>query len=80
MKNRTRKRFLLKILGKKIKEIREKSNIPIEYIALKLDISQKRFQKVEKGYYNLSMLEIFIIAEVLNVKVSELFEDINFMI
>jgi transcriptional regulator with XRE-family HTH domain len=56
----------------KIKSIREKKGLSHEYVGMKLGISQAAYTKIERGQTNLALDRLYQIAEVLDVKLSEL--------
>jgi len=65
-----------KLIGERIKFLREKQNLPIKDLSQKTKISVRYLTKIENGlafgmYINKHLL---VIAIALNVKISELFE------
>jgi transcriptional regulator with XRE-family HTH domain len=65
-------------LSLKIKEIaanirhkREYRNYTQEYLALKLDISQNAYSKIELGYTKITVERLFQIADILEFDVAE---------
>ena len=66
-------------LSLKIKEIaanirhkRELRNYTQEYLALKLNISQNAYSKIELGYTKITVERLFQIADILEFEVAEL--------
>ena len=66
-------------LSLKIKEIaanirhkREYRNYTQEYLALKLNISQNAYSKIELGYTKITVERLFQIADILEFEVAEL--------
>ena len=66
-------------LSLKIKEIaanirhkREFRNYTQEYLALKLNISQNAYSKIELGYTKITVERLFQIADILEFEVAEL--------
>ncbi|MBQ8460518.1 helix-turn-helix transcriptional regulator [bacterium] len=64
---------LKKQLGIRIKELRELKNFSQEYIAEKLDMNPANYWRIENGVSYPKPENIERIAQILNVKVSELF-------
>ena len=56
----------------KIRLLRESKNYTQEYLAMKLNISQNAYSKIELGYSKLSVDRLYQIAEVMEVDVNEL--------
>jgi transcriptional regulator with XRE-family HTH domain len=61
-----------KIVVGNIRKIREFKNYTQDYLAMKLDISQNAYSKIELGYSKLTLGRLFQIAEVLEVDVVQL--------
>ncbi|WP_050784311.1 helix-turn-helix domain-containing protein [Pedobacter sp. BAL39] len=61
-----------KIVADNIRKIREFRNYTQEYIAMKLNISQNAYSKLELGYSKISIDRLFQIAELLEVDAGEL--------
>ena len=64
---------LKKQLGLRIKELRELKNFSQEFIAEKLDMNPANYWRIENGVSYPKPENIERIAQILNVKVSELF-------
>jgi len=62
----------LKILGQRIKKYRETKNWTQEFLAEKVDLSREYIVRVEKGQKFISLKKLFLIADVLEVKFSDL--------
>ena len=65
------------ILGKNIKFYRYKNRLTQEKLAEILDVSPNYIGRIERGQHNPSLEKIAKIANVLNVKVFELFIERN---
>ena len=65
-----------KQLGIKIKKLRNEQGISQEKFALLIDMDRTYFASVEAGKRNISIQNIYKIANGLHVTLSELFEDI----
>lgn len=63
-------------LGKRIKELRQKTGLSQEKFALKIGMDRTYFASVEAGKRNIAINNIKKIAEGLGVSLSELFEGI----
>lgn len=61
-------------LGKNIRNLREMKNYTQEAFAVRLDISQKQFSRIESGEISTSIRMLFKICQVLEVKPSFLLE------
>jgi transcriptional regulator with XRE-family HTH domain len=61
----------------KIEEYIEKSGLRKSYIADKLNISVRQLRKYEKGESLIPMDKAYILAELLKVKVDDLYERID---
>ena len=63
-------------LGNIIKEKRKKTGLSQENFANKIGIDRTYYSAIENGKHNLSILQIKKIADGLNIKISELLEDL----
>lgn len=63
----------LKLLGKNIKKYRLAKNFSQEYLAEKVDLSREYIVRIEKGQKHISLKKLFILADVLDVKLKDLF-------
>lgn len=63
-------------LGKRIKELRQKTGLSQEKFALKIGMDRTYFASVEAGKRNIAINNIKKIADGLGVSLSELFEGI----
>lgn len=61
------------MIGSKIKNIREKCNLSIDYMAIQLEISKKDYIKIEKNANDLKISKLDKIVTVLGIRKSELF-------
>ena len=64
-------------LGKKIKEIRENKNISLEEVAKLSGLHRTTLSIIEKGEMSITLYSIAMIANALNVKLSELFKNLE---
>ena len=64
-------------LGERIKELRKKTGLSQEKLALKIDMDRTYFATVESGRRNISLINIQKIADGLGVSISELFEGLG---
>ncbi|MVN92249.1 helix-turn-helix domain-containing protein [Mucilaginibacter aquatilis] len=62
----------IKNVATNIRKIREYRNYTQEYLAVKLDISQNAYSKIELGYTKITLERLFQIALILEVDVIEL--------
>lgn len=62
----------IKSVATNIRKIREYRNYTQEYLAVKLDISQNAYSKIELGYTKITLERLFQIAQILEVDVIEL--------
>ena len=65
----------VKKVAANIKNARLYRNYSQDYLAMKLNISQNAYSKIELGYTRVTMQRLFIIAEVLEIDVAELITD-----
>ena len=63
-------------LGNIIKEKRKETGLSQENFANKIGIDRTYYSAIENGKHNLSILQIKKIADGLNIKISELLEDL----
>ena len=54
------------------KFLREQKNYSIDYVSIQLDISQKKYLKIENGLKDIKLSELHKLSKVLGVKKSEL--------
>ncbi len=64
-----------KIIGKRIRYLRQISGLTQAELALKLNISPQQLQKYEKGSNKISASRLEALAEILNAPVNEFFVD-----
>ena len=63
----------LQAFGKRVRELRLEKELTQEELAEKLGVSTNYVGMVERAERNTSLLKVFKIAKVLNVRTSELF-------
>ncbi len=62
----------LKLLGKNIKKYREARKYSQEFLAEKVDLSREYITRIENGQKFISLRKLFLLADVLAVKFSDL--------
>jgi len=62
----------IKSVAVNIRKIREHLNYTQEYLAMKLNISQNAYSKIELGYTKITLERLYQIAQVLEVDLIEL--------
>lgn len=62
----------IKTVATNIRKIREYRNYTQEYLAMKLDISQNAYSKIELGYTKITLERLYQIANLLDVDPVEL--------
>jgi transcriptional regulator with XRE-family HTH domain len=62
----------IKTVAVNIRKIREFRNYTQEYLALKLNISQNAYSKIELGYTKITLERLFQIAQILDIDLLEL--------
>lgn len=62
----------LKLLGKNIRKYREAKNFSQEFLAEKVDLSREYITRIENGQKFVSLRKLFLLADVLGVKFSDL--------
>jgi transcriptional regulator with XRE-family HTH domain len=65
----------IKIIAGNIKNARLYRNYSQDYLALKLNISQNAYSKIELGYTRVTIERLFKIAEILELDVVDLLSD-----
>ena len=65
----------MKSINSKIKRLRLERNYTQDYLALKLNISQNAYSKLELGHSKLSLERLMQIAEVLEVDIAIFFNE-----
>lgn len=61
-------------LGKNIKKYREIKQLSQEKLAEKVDLSREYITRVEGGQKFLSLRKVFLVADILEVKIKDLFD------
>ena len=61
-----------KLLGKNIKKYRETNKLTQNELAELVDLSREYIADIERGLKNISLKKLYLIADVLNVKCSNL--------
>jgi transcriptional regulator with XRE-family HTH domain len=64
----------IKAVAINIRKVREYRNYTQEYLAMKLDISQNAYSKIELGYTKITLERIFQIASILNIDLIDLLQ------
>ncbi|RZA01313.1 MAG: XRE family transcriptional regulator [Sphingobacteriaceae bacterium] len=64
----------IKAIAANIRHKREYRNYTQEYLALKLNISQNAYSKIELGYTKITVERLFQIADILEFDVAELID------
>lgn len=59
--------------GKKVKELRKQKGLSQEALALLCDLDRSYIGGVERGERNVSLINIYKIADALNISIKELF-------
>lgn len=62
----------IKTVAVNIRKIREYRNYTQEYLAMKLNISQNAYSKIELGYTKITLERLYQIAQILEVDLIEL--------
>jgi len=62
----------IKAIAANIRHKREQKNYTQEYLALKLNISQNAYSKIELGYTKITVERLFQIAGILELNIMEL--------
>lgn len=64
-------------VGKRIKELRQKTGLSQEKFALKINMDRTYFATVESGKRNISLINLYKIANGLGITLAELFKGVN---
>ena len=67
--------MIRKILGERIRQLRNKHGVRQEKFALQIGMDRTYFASVERGKRNISLLNIKKIADGFNISIAELFEN-----
>lgn len=67
----------LKLLGKKIRSIRENKNLTQDQMAFKAGFSRSYYSGVERGVRNISAINLIQLAKTLELEVGDLFPSSN---
>jgi transcriptional regulator with XRE-family HTH domain len=62
----------IKTVAVNIRKVREFRNYTQEYLAMKLDISQNAYSKIELGYTKITLERLFQISQILEINLVEL--------
>ena len=65
---------LLKILGKRIRQLRTERNLTQEQLAAKIDNHGEQIGRVERGELNVSISTLYLVATGLEISLKELFD------
>lgn len=70
---------VLKISGNNLKRARESKGYTQEHLAIELDLEISQISRIERGVINTSIYTLFLIANILELDINELFilEDNN---
>jgi len=68
--------MIIEKLGNRIKKLRIKTGLSQEKFALKIEMDRTYYSSVESGKRNISIINIYKIAQGLGITLSELFENI----
>ncbi|MCC8408299.1 helix-turn-helix transcriptional regulator [Mucilaginibacter sp. UR6-1] len=63
-----------KMVAANIRRLREARNYSQDYVAMKVNISQNAYSKIELGYSKISLDRLFLIADALEVDYTQLIE------
>jgi transcriptional regulator with XRE-family HTH domain len=58
----------------KIKEYRVQNNHTPEYVAIQMEISIKKYEKIEKGMVDLKISKLDKLVKILGIKKSQIFQ------
>ena len=64
----------LNLLGENIKKYRTKKEWSQEFLAEKINLSREYIVRVEKGQKHLSLRKLFLLADVLEIKLTDLID------
>jgi transcriptional regulator with XRE-family HTH domain len=63
----------IKLLGKKVRELRKKQKLSQDQLAYEANIPRMQVSRIERGEVNTSISTVLAIARVLDIHVKELF-------
>jgi transcriptional regulator with XRE-family HTH domain len=58
----------------KIKEYRLQNNHTLEYVAIQMEISVKKYEKIEQGTVDLKLSKLDQLVEILGIQKSQIFK------
>ena len=63
----------IKLVGQRIRQIRQNKNMTIEELALEAELEYKQLSRIELGKINTSIYQIYKISDTLSVPLTEIF-------
>lgn len=73
MENENKKQILIKF-GNNLREIRVAKGFTQEKLANELGVEISQISRIERGVINTSVITVYLLAKILNIKVSSLFD------
>ncbi len=77
MNNRKLKKWVNKTLGRNIKKLRLERGFSEQYVSAKMKISLKKYRKLEKGYYAITVLQGFYVSEIFDLPIYLVLEGLD---
>ena len=73
----TKKAEVAKIVGSRIRNIRQSKGLTIEQLAFEVGIEYTQLSRIERGRINTSIFQLFLICKALNISFSEISDDLT---
>ena len=65
----------LKLLGARIKKLREAADVSCNQLAFEIGTSEKYLRQLEKGELNFGVSKLYLLADALDVDIRDFFEE-----
>ena len=73
----TKKTKVAKIVGGRIRSIRQSKGLTIEQLAFEVGIEYTQLSRIERGRINTSVFQLFLISKALDIGFSEITNDLT---
>lgn len=77
MNKRKLKKWANKTIGRTIQKLRLEKGFSLQYVSTKIKLPLKKYRKVEKGYYAITVIQCFYLSEIFNVSISFIVEELD---
>lgn len=73
----TKKTEVAKIVGSRIRNIRQSKGLTIEQLAFEVGIEYTQLSRIERGRINTSIFQLFLVSKALDISFSEITNDLT---